>query len=156
MPCSSSDENLQVGIPTAAAVSAFREEHGIEMRCESEGGSFTQPLPYLEFHHAPFLPCIRAAFKKASYTTPTPIQAAAWPVVMAGYDLIAVAKTGSGKTAVSMPNMPPWPFSLFFASLWPLRSTVCVYVRLWLSSSRLDHDACCVPGLSGTGGDACD
>jgi len=36
----------------------------------------------------------------ADYVTPTPIQSAAIPVVLAGHDLIATAQTGTGKTAV--------------------------------------------------------
>ncbi len=33
------------------------------------------------------------------YTQPTPIQAAAIPLVLAGHDLMAAAQTGTGKTA---------------------------------------------------------
>lgn len=36
--------------------------------------------------------------KRAGFSYPTPIQAQAWPVAMAGRDLVAIAKTGSGKT----------------------------------------------------------
>ncbi len=36
--------------------------------------------------------------KRAGFTAPTPIQAQAWPVALAGRDLVAIAKTGSGKT----------------------------------------------------------
>ncbi len=35
---------------------------------------------------------------RAGFTAPTPIQAQAWPVAMTGRDLVAIAKTGSGKT----------------------------------------------------------
>ncbi|KAF2134512.1 DEAD-domain-containing protein [Dothidotthia symphoricarpi CBS 119687] len=38
----------------------------------------------------------RAPF--ASFTTPTPIQAATWPSLLSGRDVIGVAETGSGKT----------------------------------------------------------
>ncbi|KAL8561776.1 putative ATP-dependent RNA helicase ddx46 [Nucella lapillus] len=38
------------------------------------------------------------AMKKHSYEHPTPIQAQAIPTIMAGRDLIGIAKTGSGKT----------------------------------------------------------
>jgi ATP-dependent RNA helicase DBP3 len=38
----------------------------------------------------------RAAF--GSFTTPTPIQAATWPFLLSGRDMIGVAETGSGKT----------------------------------------------------------
>lgn len=37
-------------------------------------------------------------FSRLNYTKPTPIQAQAIPCIMAGRDLIGIAKTGSGKT----------------------------------------------------------
>ncbi len=36
--------------------------------------------------------------RRAGFSAPTPIQAAAWPVALSGRDLVAIAKTGSGKT----------------------------------------------------------
>ena len=39
------------------------------------------------------------AIQEAGYTEPTPIQAAAIPLVLAGGDLIGIAQTGTGKTA---------------------------------------------------------
>ena len=36
--------------------------------------------------------------KKLEYDTPTPIQMQATPVIMAGRDMLGIAKTGSGKT----------------------------------------------------------
>ena len=36
--------------------------------------------------------------KEAGYTSPTPIQASAWPHSFKGRDCLAIAKTGSGKT----------------------------------------------------------
>ncbi|AUN95119.1 DEAD/DEAH box helicase [Pseudazoarcus pumilus] len=43
-------------------------------------------------------PLLRA-ISEAGYTTPTPIQAQAIPLVLAGGDLLAAAQTGTGKTA---------------------------------------------------------
>lgn len=43
-------------------------------------------------------PLLRA-IEKAGYTTPTPIQLQAIPLVLAGHDLLAAAQTGTGKTA---------------------------------------------------------
>ncbi|MBS3786413.1 MAG: DEAD/DEAH box helicase, partial [Gammaproteobacteria bacterium] len=37
--------------------------------------------------------------KQSGYTTPTPIQAKAIPLVLSGQDLLAAAQTGTGKTA---------------------------------------------------------
>jgi len=42
---------------------------------------------------------ILRAIQKAGYLRPTPVQAAAIPKVMQGHDLIAIAQTGTGKTA---------------------------------------------------------
>lgn len=42
---------------------------------------------------------ILTAIQEAGYTEPTPIQAAAIPVVLAGGDVIGIAQTGTGKTA---------------------------------------------------------
>lgn len=53
--------------------------------------------PIMEFSYLPITDkAQRAPF--ASFTSPTPIQAAAWPALLAGRDMIGVAETGSGKT----------------------------------------------------------
>ena len=44
-------------------------------------------------------PALRSRCESTGLLTPTPCQAAGWPAVMSGRDLICVAKTGSGKTA---------------------------------------------------------
>jgi len=44
-------------------------------------------------------PAILKALTACGYSAPTPIQAQAIPLVMAGHDLIATAQTGTGKTA---------------------------------------------------------
>ena len=44
-------------------------------------------------------PDVLKAVTAAGYTKPTPIQAKAIPVVMAGHDVMAAAQTGTGKTA---------------------------------------------------------
>ena len=58
----------------------------------------TVPEEFTSFADAPFAPSIQQALVDAGFSQPSPIQARAWPVVLAGNDLIAVAKTGSGKT----------------------------------------------------------
>jgi ATP-dependent RNA helicase RhlE len=42
---------------------------------------------------------IYKAIQEAGYTEPTPIQAAAIPLILAGNDVIGIAQTGTGKTA---------------------------------------------------------
>src|SRR5262245_57034902 len=42
---------------------------------------------------------ITRGVRAAGYSTPTPIQARAIPIILPGHDLVAAAQTGSGKTA---------------------------------------------------------
>jgi ATP-independent RNA helicase DbpA len=52
-----------------------------------------------EFNRLPLPPHALANLQRLGYTAMTPIQAASLPLALAGHDLIAQAKTGSGKTA---------------------------------------------------------
>jgi superfamily II DNA/RNA helicase len=55
---------------------------------------------------------VLAGVLSAGYKTPTPIQAAAIPVVLAGKDLVAQARTGTGKTvAFGLPAMSRLKFT---------------------------------------------
>ncbi len=51
------------------------------------------------FSTLPLAPHVLQNLQQLGYTTMTPIQAASLPLALAGHDLIAQAKTGSGKTA---------------------------------------------------------
>jgi ATP-dependent RNA helicase DbpA len=51
------------------------------------------------FNELPLSPAMQANLQQLGYLTMTPIQAASLPIALAGHDLIAQAKTGSGKTA---------------------------------------------------------
>jgi len=51
------------------------------------------------FNELPLSPGMQETLRQLGYLTMTPIQAASLPVALAGHDLIAQAKTGSGKTA---------------------------------------------------------
>ena len=53
----------------------------------------------MEFKEFNFHPKVAAGVAAAGYTTPTPIQAQAIPLVMAGSDVMGLAQTGTGKTA---------------------------------------------------------
>jgi ATP-independent RNA helicase DbpA len=56
-------------------------------------------VPDLSFDQLPLAPATLANLKQLAYRQMTPIQAASLPLALAGQDLIAQAKTGSGKTA---------------------------------------------------------
>jgi ATP-dependent RNA helicase DbpA len=51
------------------------------------------------FSELPLSPAMQATLQQLGYLTMTPIQAASLPLALSGKDLIAQAKTGSGKTA---------------------------------------------------------
>ena len=57
-----------------------------------------QLVSWESFSDAPFEAPIQTALSNAGFEKPSPIQAKAWPVAISGKDVIAVAKTGSGKT----------------------------------------------------------
>jgi ATP-dependent RNA helicase RhlE len=54
----------------------------------------------MNFQIFSFHPAVAEGVKRAGYVTPTPIQEQAIPVVMKGRDVMGLAQTGTGKTAV--------------------------------------------------------
>jgi ATP-independent RNA helicase DbpA len=56
-------------------------------------------MPATDFATLPLPPPVLANLRQLGYDTMTPIQAATLPLTLAGHDLIAQARTGSGKTA---------------------------------------------------------
>ncbi len=70
-------------------------------------------------------PDLRTALKQLEYATMTPIQAASLPILLNGHDLIAQAKTGSGKTAAFaislLTNLNPRRFAVQAMVLCPTR-----------------------------------
>mmetsp|Transcript_22287 Transcript_22287/g.34009 ORF Transcript_22287/g.34009 Transcript_22287/m.34009 type:complete len:475 (+) Transcript_22287:41-1465(+) len=65
---------------------------------ENDNGTKTNAPCWNSFSDAPFAKPIQQALQDAGFSEPSPIQARSWPVAVAGKDMIAVAKTGSGKT----------------------------------------------------------
>ncbi len=57
------------------------------------------PTAGAPFDQLPLAPAVLTNLRQLGYIHMTPIQAASLPIALAGYDLIAQAKTGSGKTA---------------------------------------------------------
>ncbi|KAJ1567062.1 ATP-dependent RNA helicase dbp2, partial [Cladochytrium tenue] len=70
----------------------YRIRHGIHTRGRSP------PPPVTTVQESVFSPHLVRAYKARGLNEPTPVQAQAWPVVLAGRDLVAVSPTGSGKT----------------------------------------------------------
>jgi ATP-independent RNA helicase DbpA len=77
------------------------------------------------FATLPLSEAMQANLQQLGYLTMTPIQAASLPVTLAGHDLIAQAKTGSGKTAAfTLPllnNLNPRRFAVQAVVLCPTR-----------------------------------
>jgi ATP-dependent RNA helicase DbpA len=66
------------------------------------------------FSSLPLAPAMQANLQQLGYLSMTPIQAASLPHALAGQDLIAQAKTGSGKTAAfALPLLPKLDASRF-------------------------------------------
>lgn len=56
------------------------------------------PKPVTSFDEAGFPEYILSEIKKMGFSSPSAIQAQAWPMALSGRDLVAIAETGSGKT----------------------------------------------------------
>ncbi|CAK9138833.1 unnamed protein product [Ilex paraguariensis] len=56
------------------------------------------PAPLMTFEATGFPPEILREIHFAGFSTPTPIQAQTWPIAIQNRDIVAIAKTGSGKT----------------------------------------------------------
>ena len=74
---------------------AYRGKHEITVKSPQ---GIVVPDPMQTFEEGGWPQSLLDAVKTAGYTSPTPIQAQSWPIALQGYDLISVAKTGSGKT----------------------------------------------------------
>ena len=76
-----------------AAGQAYLVKHHITIH--EEGA----PLPCLTLASAPFpAVVVKLLCLQPNFAEPSPVQAATWPVATAGRDVLAIAKTGSGKT----------------------------------------------------------
>ncbi|KAL6970189.1 DEAD-box ATP-dependent RNA helicase 40 [Sarracenia purpurea var. burkii] len=56
------------------------------------------PAPFMTFESTGFPPEILKELHLAGFSSPTPIQAQTWPIALQNRDIVATAKTGSGKT----------------------------------------------------------
>ncbi|KAG2452819.1 hypothetical protein HYH02_002165 [Chlamydomonas schloesseri] len=74
------------------SASDYRRQHDISV----QGDHVPEPLQ--TFESVGFPADILDEIRRAGFKSPTPIQAQAWPIALSGRDLVAIAKTGSGKT----------------------------------------------------------
>jgi ATP-dependent RNA helicase DDX46/PRP5 len=82
-------------------LSQLTEEEANDLRLELDGIKVSGkniPKPVQKWSHCGLTRPILDTIEKLGYEKPTPIQMQALPVIMSGRDVVAVAKTGSGKT----------------------------------------------------------
>lgn len=60
--------------------------------------SSTAPPPCMSLEDAPFPAKLVSKLQQQGFSEPAPVQAASWPLGVAGNDVLSIAKTGSGKT----------------------------------------------------------
>ena len=90
----SSDRPATRGAPTAKdSLAASRLNSG------RASGAFERHPLVTHFTDLNLVKPLLKALAEENYTTPTPIQAQAIPLVLAGRDLLGIAQTGTGKTA---------------------------------------------------------
>ncbi|XP_022842369.1 DEAD-box ATP-dependent RNA helicase 40 [Olea europaea var. sylvestris] len=78
-------------IPLSAA-EIYREQHEVTATGDNV------PAPFMTFEATGFPPEILHEIHFAGFSAPTPIQAQTWPIALQNRDIVAIAKTGSGKT----------------------------------------------------------
>ncbi|KAK8335144.1 hypothetical protein V6Z11_A09G034600 [Gossypium hirsutum] len=71
---------------------AYRHQHEITVTGDEV------PSPFSSFEATGFSSEILREVHSAGFSAPTPIQAQSWPIALQGRDIVAIAKTGSGKT----------------------------------------------------------
>ncbi len=90
-------------------------------------------MDIVSFADLKLAPEILRALTESGYTTPTPIQAQAIPVVLEGHDLMAGAQTGTGKTAAfalpMLQKLMPHASSSTSPAKHPVRALILVPTR---------------------------
>uniref|UniRef100_A0A7S1C0E0 RNA helicase n=1 Tax=Corethron hystrix TaxID=216773 RepID=A0A7S1C0E0_9STRA len=80
---------------------SWRKKNSVSLLSPSGEDMTSDPTffpPSLSFASANLPPALLSHFASKKWPTPTPIQSAAWPVLMAERDVVGIAETGSGKT----------------------------------------------------------
>ncbi|KAK3281777.1 hypothetical protein CYMTET_10454 [Cymbomonas tetramitiformis] len=82
---------IKSDVPLDTAVEAFMKEHEIAI-------DDPKAAPCLHLSEAPFPASLVSLLMKQNFPAPSAVQAAGWPLAVSGRDVLAIAKTGSGKT----------------------------------------------------------
>ncbi|XP_051114842.1 ATP-dependent RNA helicase-like protein DB10 [Andrographis paniculata] len=80
------------GVESGSSVESYRRQHEITVT------GANVPQPFISFQATGFPAEILREMQCAGFAAPTPIQAQSWPIALRGRDIVAIAKTGSGKT----------------------------------------------------------
>ncbi|XP_042024544.1 ATP-dependent RNA helicase-like protein DB10 [Salvia splendens] len=80
------------GAEGMVSAEAYRRRHEISVTGDNV------PPPFTSFEATGFASEILREVQHAGFSSPTPIQAQSWPIAIKGRDIVAIAKTGSGKT----------------------------------------------------------
>ncbi|KAJ6772270.1 DEAD-BOX ATP-DEPENDENT RNA HELICASE 40 [Salix koriyanagi] len=79
-------------ISSLSPVEVYRQEHEVTATGDNV------PAPFMTFEATGFPLEILRDIHTAGFLSPTPIQAQTWPIALQSRDIVAIAKTGSGKT----------------------------------------------------------
>ncbi|KAK3208194.1 hypothetical protein GRF29_96g1752768, partial [Pseudopithomyces chartarum] len=89
------EENKELSALPQSEIDTYLSTHTVTI--DDPKPSARKLRPIIKFDYLPVTDeSQRAPFK--SFTAPTPIQAATWPALLSGRDMVGVAETGSGKT----------------------------------------------------------
>ncbi|KAI7744953.1 hypothetical protein M8C21_027074, partial [Ambrosia artemisiifolia] len=75
-----------------SSVDMYRQKHDVTATGDNV------PAPFMSFESTGFPPELLREIYAAGFAFPTPIQAQTWPIALQNRDIVAIAKTGSGKT----------------------------------------------------------
>lgn len=75
-----------------SSVDIYRQKHDVTATGDNV------PAPFMSFESTGFPPELLREIYAAGFASPTPIQAQTWPIALQNRDIVAIAKTGSGKT----------------------------------------------------------
>ncbi|XP_057824524.2 ATP-dependent RNA helicase-like protein DB10 isoform X2 [Cryptomeria japonica] len=79
-------------LPNASDIESYKRQHEVSALGENV------PAPFITFDAAGIPSEILKELQNAGFLSPTPIQAQSWPIAFQSRDIVAIAKTGSGKT----------------------------------------------------------